>query len=127
MIRGVEGRGAQRIDPACGVLEALGIPASEGYLGPLHACSSRRFKPDAAATADHDNGLPEEFWFALHDRDDGCGAHDSFDQQSKIRFRCKATIICPELKQESLSIETLLLIFEQLASFGKGHIQLRHA
>ena len=58
MIRAVEGRGAQCIDAACVVLQALGIQASEGFLGPLHAFSSRRFKPDAASTADHDCGLP---------------------------------------------------------------------
>jgi hypothetical protein len=89
MIRAVEGRGAQCIDAACGVLQTLGIQASEGFLGPLHAFSPRRFKPDVASTADHDCGLPGEFRFTLRGREDGCGAYDSFDQQSKIWFRCR--------------------------------------
>ena len=89
-IRGVEGRGAQRVELARGALEALGIPAGEDQLGPLSACSSGRFEPDAGATADHDDGLPEEFRFALDGRGGGCGAHDSSDQQSKITCRLKA-------------------------------------
>jgi hypothetical protein len=50
---------------------------------PLSACSSRRFEPDAGTTADHDDGLPAEFRFALDGRSGGCGAHDSSDQQFK--------------------------------------------
>ena len=75
---------------ARGALEALGIPGGEDHVGPLSACSSGRFEPDAGATADHDDGLPEEFRFALDGRGGGCGAHDSSDQQSKIAFGSKA-------------------------------------
>ena len=81
-IRGVEGRGAQRLELARGALEALGIPAGEDHLGPLSACSPRRFEPYAGAAADHNDGLPEEFRFALH-WSGGCGAHDSSDQLSE--------------------------------------------
>ena len=76
-IRGVEGCGAQRVELARGALEALGIPAGEDHLGPLSACSSGRFEPDAGAAADHDDGLPEEFWFAMNGKGSGCGAHNS--------------------------------------------------
>jgi hypothetical protein len=46
-------------------LQALGIPADEGYPGPLNACSPGRFEPDSGAAADHNHGLPEEFRLAL--------------------------------------------------------------
>src|SRR5207249_1152048 len=64
-ICGVKGCGAQRVELARGALEAFRIPAGEDQLGPLSTCSSGRFEPDAGATADHDDGLPEEFRFAL--------------------------------------------------------------
>src|SRR5579872_2330630 len=55
-IRGIEGRGAQRIELARGAPEALGIPASEDHLGPLSARSPGRFEPDSRAAADHNDG-----------------------------------------------------------------------
>jgi hypothetical protein len=72
---GVEGRGAQRVELACGALETLRIPAGKDDLRPLGACSSCRFQPDAGASADHDDGLPEELRFAL--RGDVAQACDS--------------------------------------------------
>ena len=66
--------------------EALGIPAGEDHVGPLGACASGRFEPDAGAAADHDDGLPEEFRFALAGDAVVAAAHDSSDQQSKITF-----------------------------------------
>ena len=77
-IRGVEGRGAQRVELARHALEALGVPAGEDELGSLSACPSGRFESDASATADHDDGLPAEFRFALDGIGGGCGAHDSY-------------------------------------------------
>ena len=68
-------------------IEAVGIPAGEDHLGPLSACSPGRFEPDSGAAADHNDGLPEEFRLALTAKDGGCGAHDSFDQLSKLLFR----------------------------------------
>jgi hypothetical protein len=76
-IRGIEGRAAQNAELACGALEALRIPAGEDQLGSLSARSSGRFEPDAGATTDHDDGLPEEFRFALAGKGGSCGAHDS--------------------------------------------------
>src|SRR6266481_2558935 len=55
--------------------------AGEDQLGPPSPCSSGRFEPDAGATADHADGLPEELRFALDGRNGGCGAHDSSGQQ----------------------------------------------
>ena len=75
-IRGVEGRGALRVELARGMLEALGIPAGEDQLGPFGACPAGRFEPDAGAAADHDDGLPEEFRFAPDGRGSFCCAHD---------------------------------------------------
>ncbi len=39
----------------------------------------------------------------------------------------RPTNICQESKQESSTLEALLLLCEQLASFGEWHIRLRHA
>jgi hypothetical protein len=64
-IRGIEGRGTQRFELARGPLKALRIPAGENYLRTFRACSSRRFETDAASAPNYDNGLPEEFRFAL--------------------------------------------------------------
>jgi hypothetical protein len=50
-IGGVEGRYAQRFELAGGALKTLGIPAGEGQPGPLSACSSGRFEPNASAAA----------------------------------------------------------------------------
>ena len=71
-IRGVEGRGAQRAELGRGALQALGIPASEDYVRPFSAGSSGGLEPDAGATADHDDGLPEQFRFAMAGRGGGC-------------------------------------------------------
>jgi len=51
----------------------------------LSARSSGRFEPNAGATADHHDGLPEEFRFAP-DGSGACGAHDTSDQQPKTAF-----------------------------------------
>jgi hypothetical protein len=47
------------------VLEALGIPGGEDHVGSLSACSSGRFEPDAGASADHDDRLPEQLRFPM--------------------------------------------------------------
>src|SRR5215472_9321015 len=82
----IEVGGAQRVELARGALEALGISAGEDQLDPFTACSSGRFEPDAGGAADYDDGLAEEFRFALDGRGAGSGAHDSSDQESKIAF-----------------------------------------
>ena len=73
-IRGVERRGALRAELAPGALQALGIPAREDHVRALLARASRRFEPDAGATADHDDGLPEQFRFAMA-HDQSCSAN----------------------------------------------------
>jgi len=60
--------------------------------GALSARSSGRFEPDSGATADHNDGLPEELRFAQDGRGGGCGAHDSYDQQSKIAFALRRDV-----------------------------------
>jgi hypothetical protein len=74
-VGGVEGRGAQSLDLLCRALEGFGIPAGEDNLGAFRAGSSGRFEPDAGATADHDDGLSEEFWFGLDGNNVSCSAH----------------------------------------------------
>ena len=64
-VRGIEGRSTQRFELPPGALEGLGIPASKDHPRTLSACSSSRFQPNAGAPADYDDGLPEEFRFAL--------------------------------------------------------------
>jgi hypothetical protein len=60
--------------------------------GALSARSSGRFEPDSGAIADHNDGLPEELRFAQDGRGGGCGAHDSYDQQSKIAFALRRDV-----------------------------------
>src|SRR5262249_23641904 len=81
-----------RVEFARGALEALGIPAGEDQLGPLSACSSGRFEPNAGAPADHDDGLPEKFRFALDGRGGGCAAHDSSVQQAKTTLASRRDV-----------------------------------
>jgi hypothetical protein len=76
-IRGIEGRGAEHFELARNPPQALGVPSREDHAGPLSACSPGRFEPDAGATADHDDGLPEDFSFTPKGRGSGCGAHGS--------------------------------------------------
>jgi hypothetical protein len=38
---------------------SCGVTAGQHDVGTLGACSARRFKADARASADHDDGLPE--------------------------------------------------------------------
>src|SRR5262245_29130489 len=65
-IQCVEGRSAARPDLLCGTLQAFGITAGDDHAGPCAARSSRCFEPDAGAATDHDDGLPEQFWFGSH-------------------------------------------------------------
>jgi len=103
-IRGVEGRSAQRGDLARGDLEPLGIAAGEDQLGPLSACSSGGFEPDAGATADHDDGLPEEFRFALDGRGVVCGAHHTSKLETNRKIRLRSGLLsCFALAQPPCS------------------------
>ncbi len=81
-IRGIEGRSAQRIDVTCGALETLRISPGQNDLCSLLTRTSRCFKADASATSDHDDGLPEEFRFAVNIRGDSCSAHSFSDQKT---------------------------------------------
>jgi len=64
-VRGIKGRGAQRIEFARGAMKALGIPARKDHPRPLNARSPGSFEPHAGAAADHDDGLTEELRLAL--------------------------------------------------------------
>ena len=76
-VGGVEGCGAEGVEfPRC-LLKALGIPSGDDHVGPLSACSSGCFEPDAGAAADDDDGLSEELRFTPNGKGSGCGAHDS--------------------------------------------------
>jgi hypothetical protein len=91
-VGGVEGRGTLRIELAGGALERLGVSGNEDDVCSLSARSSGRFESDAGATADYDDGLPEQFRFAPDGRASGCGTHDSSDQQSKIAFTLRHNV-----------------------------------
>jgi len=64
-IVGIEGRGALRVDLARCLLEAFGIAPGEDEAGALGAGSPGGFQPDARGAADDDDGLAEQFRFAL--------------------------------------------------------------
>jgi hypothetical protein len=79
-IFGVESRGAERANLACGTLQSPGVSRREDNVRSLRACPSRRFEPNAGASANHDDGLSEEFRFALGARSQDWVVHDSSDQ-----------------------------------------------
>jgi hypothetical protein len=64
-IVGVEGRGALRVELERCLLEAFGIAPGEDEAGALGAGSPGGFQPDACAAADDNDGLAEQFGFAL--------------------------------------------------------------
>jgi hypothetical protein len=76
-IGGVEGGAAQRVKLARGLLQPLGVAGGEDDLGPRGASTARRLQADAGATADHDDGLAEQFGLELDRRGSGAGRHDS--------------------------------------------------
>jgi hypothetical protein len=73
-IRRIEGRCAQRAELGRGGLQSLAMAPGEDDISPLGTCTPGRFESDARATADHDDGLPGQFRFALGGR---CAGHDS--------------------------------------------------
>src|SRR5262249_5784128 len=75
-IVGVEGGGALRAKLDRRLLEAFGVAPGEDNAGALGAGSPGGFQPDAGAAADDDDGLAEQFRFALGDSSGG-GGHDS--------------------------------------------------
>src|SRR5262249_6155098 len=68
-IVGVEGRGALRVKFERCLFEAFGIAPGEDHAGALDASPPRGFQAYPGAAADDDDGLTEQFRFAL----DGCG------------------------------------------------------
>jgi hypothetical protein len=67
-IVGVEGRGALRVELERCLLEAFGIASGEDDASALGTGSPGGFQPDAGTAADDDDGLAEQFRFALtHD------------------------------------------------------------
>src|SRR5262245_22711959 len=74
-IVGVEGRGALRVQLERRLLEAFAVAPGEDNAGALGAGSPGGFQPDAGAAADDDDGLAEQFRFALSDSSGG-GSHE---------------------------------------------------
>src|SRR6516225_9401813 len=72
-VSGVKGRSAQGIDFTRGTLKVVRIATGEDYLRALRTCQPGRFESDASASADHENGLTQEFRLPLDMR----GASDS--------------------------------------------------
>jgi len=75
----VEGRSLPRADLGGSVPQALGVAAGQDDIGALGAGPAGGFEPDAAAAADHHDGLPGQFRLALAGGEDWCGGHDSSD------------------------------------------------
>jgi hypothetical protein len=84
-IIGVESRGPERADLACGPLQSPEVSGGEDNVRSLPTRPPRRFEPDASASANHDNGLSEEFGLAI-----GPGGevrvHDSSEAIQDIRL-----------------------------------------
>jgi hypothetical protein len=97
-IRGVEGRAAQGTNLTGSVLEALGIPARENYIGPFCTCTTRRFESDAGAAADDNNGLPKEHRFTVDGRGDSYSAHGSSDLASILLVVFVAALVVSDIR-----------------------------
>src|SRR5262249_10544867 len=87
-IVGVEGRGALRAKLERRLLEAFGVAPSEDNAGALGAGSPGGFQPDAGAAADDDDGLAEQFRFALGDRSGGGGTDCSGGGCGRLVTKC---------------------------------------
>jgi hypothetical protein len=75
-VRRLKRCGAQRVELARSLLEALGIPGGEDHVGSLGPCSTSGFESDAGATANDDHGLANQFRVAPSRRGAGYRAHD---------------------------------------------------
>src|SRR5262249_19483640 len=73
----VEGRGGRPVEMEGCLLEALRIAPGKDDAGALGAGSPGGLQPDAAAAADDNDGLAEQFRIALGGYSSGCGGHDS--------------------------------------------------
>jgi hypothetical protein len=78
---GIEGRGSSRADFTPRLLEPVAIAAGKDDIGPLRAGAPSCREPDACTAADEDNGLSNQFRFALNGNGYKTGfiAHDSSD------------------------------------------------
>ena len=74
-IVGVECCTSQRAEFTRGSLQALGVPCGEDNVGALDARPPRRLETNAGASANHDDGLSEEFRFALDSSSRGSDVH----------------------------------------------------
>jgi hypothetical protein len=59
-IGGVEGCRSRRAEFGRGMLKGPAVKAGQHDFGTLGACVACRFKPDARASADHDDGLSQQ-------------------------------------------------------------------
>src|SRR5262249_57840877 len=73
----VEGRGGRPVEMEGCLLEALRIAPGKDDAGALGAGSPGGLQPDAAAAADHNDGLAEQYRIALGGYSSRCGGHSS--------------------------------------------------
>jgi len=76
-IVGIEGGGVLRVELERCLLEALGIAPGKDNAGALGVGSPGGFQPDPGAATNDDDGLAEQFRFALGGYRSGCGGHES--------------------------------------------------
>jgi len=67
-----------RADLDCCLFEAFGIAPGEDNVGALGPGLPGGFQPDAGAAANEDDGLADQFRFAMAGHSTGCGGHDSY-------------------------------------------------
>jgi hypothetical protein len=76
---GVKGRGALHAEFQRRLLEPVGIAAGKDDIGTLSPGTSSCLEPDACTAADHDDGLPDQFRFALGGNRSSRAGHVSSD------------------------------------------------
>lgn len=115
---------------ARGVLQALGMSACEDQLRSFSAGTSGRFEPNAGATADHDDGLPEKLGFSLNRRDGACVDYDFISPLSCLTYNdsirdvvqvgdaVTATRAHPKVKQNASASGSRKLIVKFLSPIG---------
>jgi hypothetical protein len=58
------------------LLEAVRIATDEDDVGPLSPCAASCLEADTCAAANHDDGLADQFGFALGGTSNACGGHE---------------------------------------------------
>ncbi len=89
---GVEGGSAPGAELGPRLLQALGITGRENNVSALGSRAPGGLQADPGASADHDDGLPEQFWLAGGGLRGGRGGHHSSIGIARFRLWLEESI-----------------------------------